>query len=238
MLILLRYCNALEAKARELERAIQCRREGTAPPPKEHDSQHESESRQSGITPYQVEPLQAPISYVGPASTASLLRTLLKGASDWHMRFKPETFDQTTKPLLQAASGRKNQQSSLLSFPTKIHQQNLDVASIVPPTTQKALLNHYLKVVQPQYPLLSPAQELAILEHENALRWASSASNHADNLITAAVLAISCLLVARDLDPSLSVVSIMCKDLFETVSSRQEGPPNSILCLQQKIVSL
>lgn len=85
---------------------------------------------------------------------------------------------------------------------------------LIPRSTQRAIIDHYLEAVAQEYPMLSPEQESALTTHENPLRWSSSA-NEKDNPCAAGamnvVLAVSGAMIARDLAvPHLSSIARRC----------------------------
>lgn len=103
-------------------------------------------------------------------------------------------------------------------FSLSIDHRKLDFSSWIPPSTQRSLIGHYLKVVQSQYPLLSPEQEANIIEQEIPLRYSRRKLDHIDRLVIIAVLSISSALVARDIDIKFSVVATFYKDLLQKVA--------------------
>lgn len=108
----------------------------------------------------------------------------------------------------------------LPSFSITHDQRKLELYSLVPPSTQRSIIEHYLKVVSPEYTLLSTEQESALVAYENPLRWSSSNGNNPDAFAISIVFAISTTLVTRDLDPHLSTISMRCVEDMHEVSQR------------------
>lgn len=95
----------------------------------------------------------------------------------------------------------------------------------MPRSTQRAIIEHYLKVVSPEYALLPAERESALLVHENPLKWSSANKDDADALALSIVFAVSSALITRDLDSSLSNLSMRCIEhvhkLSQTVTSAE-----------------
>jgi len=148
--------------------------------------------------------------FLGPGSSAHLVESILKGAakaSEVHssqisssLRVLDESF---TSSWSAPAHG---------AFQTVIINQKLEPWLSVPPSTQRALFEHYSKVIQHDYAVLSPEQAEAFFRHENPLRWCLTNSDHHEAFAMIAVFAISTSLVARDLNPELQLVSFACRD--------------------------
>ncbi|KEF57729.1 uncharacterized protein A1O9_05648 [Exophiala aquamarina CBS 119918] len=67
-----------------------------------------------------------------------------------------------------------------------------------------------MKVVSEEYPLLTRELQSVIGMHENPLRWSSANKDHPGAIALSIVFAISSTLITRDLDPTLSGISIRC----------------------------
>ncbi len=87
-----------------------------------------------------------------------------------------------------------------------------ELHALVPPSTQRAIIEHYLRVVAPQYTLLPVEQESALLTHENPLKWISANKGDAAAFTLSIVLAISTALITRDLDSSLASISLRSRE--------------------------
>lgn len=64
------------------------------------------------------------------------------------------------------------------SFATIADHRKMDLSSAIPPSIQRALIEHYTKVIQRDYPLLSREQESRLLGYENPLRWSMVNAHH------------------------------------------------------------
>lgn len=157
--------------------------------------------------------------YLGPGSSAGLLERLLKSTVHWHLANNV----QVPKRLLPDASshliGAQNFKT-LPSFPTTHDQRKLELHSLVPPSTQRAIIEHYIETVSPEYTLLSAERESELLGYDNPLRWSSSNKNDPGTFEISIVFAISTALVTRDLDPNLSNISTRCREDIYKVSQR------------------
>ncbi len=150
-----------------------------------------------------------PTAYLGPGNSARLLERLLKSTIYWHLannlplpkRLLPDESSQLTE--LQHAA-------TLSFFPVTMDQRRLELQSLVPPSTQRAIIEHYLRVVSVEYPLLTSEVTATLLVHENPLRWSSANKDNPGALALIIVFAISSTLIARDLDPTLSTISTRC----------------------------
>lgn len=163
------------------------------------------------------DPDHAHTMYLGPGSSARLIQHLLKSAVEWHLTHKSPEFEVTVKPLLSSFSSldalRPSKTLVILDY------KMIELSSIVTPSTQRALVEHYFNVVQAEYPLLSPDQEIFFLEKENPLRWCAANPSHTDSMPFIAVLAISSALFARDFDSKLTTISVACKEYFRVSST-------------------
>lgn len=204
------YLQALQEKTRDLEREIKSRREKEYAP--SHILDNEAQRPQQAELDYHLGTVattvegQSSTAYIGASSSARLLERLLKGAAQWHAIHKPQTSGYAISPLV-ALSASVEEISLPPTFPIVVDHRKLDFSSTIPPSTQRSLIGHYLKVVQSKYPLLSAEQEADFVEQENLLRWCMANPHHSEHLVVTAVIAISTALVARDLDSGLSGVA-------------------------------
>ncbi|KAK5053051.1 hypothetical protein LTR84_002025 [Exophiala bonariae] len=151
----------------------------------------------------------SPTAYLGPGSLPRLLERLLKNAIYWHLASNLPV----PKHMLQKEPSRSLDSQSLTSSPSfyvTMDQRKLELQSLVPPSTQRAVLDHYMKVVSVQYPLLTYELESAVMMHENPLRWSSANKDHPGSLALSIMFAISSTLITRDLDPTLSSIALRC----------------------------
>ncbi|KAH8690800.1 hypothetical protein BGW36DRAFT_411575 [Talaromyces proteolyticus] len=153
--------------------------------------------------------------FLGPATSARLLERVLKSMVKWHA----ENGMQISKRLVPddgpaQATGPQNFTSSGPSFPINNalnEQRKLEPHSIMPPSTQRSIIEHYLAIVSPEYPLLPLDQESTLLSHENPLKWSSTNGEEANALALTIVFAVSTALVSRDIDPNLTSISTRCR---------------------------
>jgi hypothetical protein len=126
--------------------------------------------------------------------------------------------------------------SSFLLPPEWRDYRNL---STMPLSTQRSLMEHYWKVIQSKYPLLSREQEILLLERENPIKWSMEHTNHPDSLALTAIFAISMALVARDLDSNfLSLAATARRSLELTAENIESSSSNSIEAEKQRITVL
>lgn len=151
----------------------------------------------------------SPTAYLGPGCLPRLLERLLKNAIYWHLaghRPIPKRLlrDETSQSLVPGLS------TNSPSFHIVTDQRKLELQSLVPPSTQRAIIDHYMKVVSVEYPLLPHEMQVIVMMHENPLRWSSANKDHHGSLALSVVFAISSTLITRDLDSSLSGISLRC----------------------------
>lgn len=170
-------------------------------------------------------PLPSSTAYLGPGSSARLLEHLLKATVHWHLS-NDVRIPERLLPDESAQLARLRDTKPLPSFSMTFDQRKHEIHTLVPPSTQRAIIEHYLKIVSPEYPLLTTAHESALLGYENPLRWSSAHKSDPKALALYIVLAVSTALITRDLDPSLFSLSIRCREdvqrLTERVSSTAE----------------
>lgn len=155
--------------------------------------------------------------YLGPGSSARLLEHLLKVAVQWHIASNvqlPEHLisDEPSQSAESLAFG------AMQSFTLLHDQRRQELHAVVPPSTQRALIDHYLTVVSPEYPLLPTEQDSTLLRHENPLRWSSSNKEDPNTLAFSIVFAISTALISRDLDSNLSSVELRFREDVQKIS--------------------
>lgn len=164
----------------------------------------------------------AQTSYLGPRTSASLVRNLLRSAINWHtarnIDLPPriaaiDTLNLSERPLV----------NNTAPFALNPDQRKAELYTIIPPSTQRALVEHYMKVVSDQYPILPAEVETELAALENPLKWASSNKVSRTAQASTIVLAISAALVTRDLDPSLSGIAVRLEQDLERMSEG-DGP--------------
>lgn len=165
--------------------------------------------------------------YLGPGSSARLLECTLKSLIQWHtahnLQIPKRVLPDEPSPLMGISGFR-----TLQSFPMAYDQRKIELHSLVPLSTQRAIIEYYSKTVSPEYTLISAEQELALLVYENPLKWSSSNKSHPDAFAISIVFAISTALVARDLDPNVSGISLRCLDDMYKVSQEFTSPADPI----------
>lgn len=159
----------------------------------------------------------SPTAYLGPGNLARFLERLLKNAIYWHLASNlpiPERLlrDESSK------SFEPQHLTTLPSFHVLLDQRKLELQSLVPPSTQRAIIEHYMKVVSDEYPLLTHELESVTVMHENPLRWSSANKDHPGAITLSIVFAISSTLITRDLDSTLSGISIRCINDVQKIS--------------------
>lgn len=157
--------------------------------------------------------------YLGPGSSAQLIERMMKSAVDWHLTHglqlpKQLTLNEASSLIQQQASQRSR------SFLLTSEQRKSELHSLVPPSTQRAIIEHYLNVVSPEYDLLSAEQESTFLTYKNPLKWSSSNKEDPGAFALLIVFAVSTALVSRDLDANLSLVAMRCREELEKMSLR------------------
>lgn len=163
--------------------------------------------------------------FVGSGSSARLMGSLMKQT----LRRLAQNRDSLPLPSVLGTVTEDIIQTPMLSL--SIDHRKLDFSSSIPPSTQRSLICHYLKVVQFQYPLLSPEQEANFIEQEIPLLYSRRKGEHIDQLAITAVLAISSALVARDIDFHFSGVALFYRELLrkiaeETISRESQTAPS------------
>lgn len=100
-----------------------------------------------------------------------------------------------------------------LSFPVTSDSRKIELYTLVPPSTQRGIIEHYIEVVATQFTLLSTEHESRLKSMENPLKWVGSNKNDPFTYTLLIVFAISTTLIARDIDPNLA--SIASRTRFE-----------------------
>jgi hypothetical protein len=171
------------------------------------------------------------MAYLGPGSAAGLLEALLKIMIQWHVSNGAELPKRLlSRGDLVLSIGGTDLQSTRSSFQLSIlnEQRRLELHAMMPLSTQRAVIEHYLATVSPQYTLFTSTQESRLLSHENALKWIVGNKDEPSALILRIVFAISTSLIARDLDPNMTSTSIRCRQdadkIPEEIASSTKDP--------------
>ena len=175
--------------------------------------------------------------YLGLGNSAWLLEHLLKIVIRWHVANNVQIPERL---LLDEPSQLTGNEAfkPLPSFTIMNDQRKLELQSLVPPSTQRAIIEQYLKTVSPEYALLSPEEESALLMHENPLKWSSSNGSITGAFAISIVFVISTALVVRDLDPNLSIISIRCAEEMQKLIQRSVSPRDPIEVTKQTCTAL
>jgi hypothetical protein len=95
---------------------------------------------------------------------------LLNALDERHLTNTPniEEVDSPYRQALESLSEFRGQiKNTTASSHIYIDPKSPDTPSAIHSSTQRALIEHYLKVVQPEYPLVSLGQEVKFLNEEN-----------------------------------------------------------------------
>ena len=216
------YLHSLRLKKQRLELEIQ--NEASKARPKPLQSREDGRQIQILEQGYHLKisevdslPYSSQTAYLGPGSSAHLLECLLKKTIDWHSanmmpvskRLLPDSSTQSVKA---------QQHNPVSSFVTTYDRRKVDLQSFVPPSTQRAIIEHYRKTVSPEYPILPHGVEMELLAHENPLRWSHSDKEGLAAFALSIIFAISSSLITRDLDPNLSSLQTRCVEEVHKIS--------------------
>ncbi|KAH8646260.1 hypothetical protein BX600DRAFT_158322, partial [Xylariales sp. PMI_506] len=141
--------------------------------------------------------------YLGPGSAACLLARIIKASLRLHLE-KDWPIPKRLLPNQTYRVEGLQELGSASSFVVLHDQRKEELYSILPPSTQRALIKHYINVVSPEYPFLPTGEETTLLTLENPVKKAIPSKNDRANYMINIVFAISAALVARDLEPRLS----------------------------------
>jgi hypothetical protein len=175
--------------------------------------------------------------HVGTGSTARLVQCFLVQATEWCMlqniplpRHPPHQ-----APLLDEISDPQAAQS----FNVNNDVRKTELHTILPPSTQRNIIEHYSRVVSEQYTILPADQLSRLLTHENPLKWAgSNKDDSATAMSLSIVLAISTALIARDLDPILVNVALRCRDDVEKLSVENDTAQDPLAQAKQSCTAM
>lgn len=224
------YLHSLRQKARRLELAIQSTTDsswGTLP-----DSRSDSEPAQEHGYHLHVNALDdlpepSCTAYLGPGNSARLSERILKSIVRWHSVHNiplPKCVLPDTISHMMNTLDSVTQQS----FPMVYDQRKIELHTLVPPSTQRAIIEHYLKTVSPEYELLFTERGSTYLTYENPLKWSSTNRNHPAGVEISIVFAISSALVSRDIDSSVSGISVYFREDLYSLSQRAVSPEDPI----------
>lgn len=158
------------------------------------------------------EELQQCSKFIGPNKSGGILRNLLRmlqhvaEASGHDFTLDPNQIEDLIEPRPQVSL-------AITADPRKI-----DLHSIVPPSTQRTIVEHYLSIVHPEFQLLGRKHEAELAACENPLKTHGLKKNDAIGLSLMVVFAISTTLLARDMDANLASVAFRCRAELQTYS--------------------
>lgn len=167
--------------------------------------------------------LSSETAYIGPGSSARLLNRLATSMISWHLS-NELTIPERLLPVETSPSIDAQQPS----FPIVQDQRRFELQSLVTPATQRTIIEHYVKIISPEYTLLPAERDTATLVHENPLRWGNSNKTHPDALALSIVFAVSTTLITRDLDSNLSSMSMRCQEDVQRI-------PQAVVSLEDSI---
>ncbi|KAK4940315.1 hypothetical protein LTR10_019531 [Elasticomyces elasticus] len=174
--------------------------------------------------------------YLGAGNSARFLDRLLKTAVQWHIA--------RGIPIPRCLLPDEMSFSSVVprtttpSFMTTYDQRRLELYSYVPPSTQRAMIEHYLNTVSLEYPLLSGEQDSSLLVHENPLRWSSSNKENPMASALSIVFAVASSLITRDLDSQMSAISLRCIDEVQRISEGRVSTGDALTTTGLKFTAL
>jgi hypothetical protein len=149
-------------------------------------------------------------SFIGAGSSARLLERLSKQC----VKFLKANNSEGSICSLTALSLPAETTTQRPAFPLSIDHRKIDFSTSIPPSTQRSLVGHYLKLIQPKFPLLSAEQRSNFIEQEIPLRCSTRLAAHSDRLAMVGIFAISTSLISRDSDSSLSEVAVFYRKLL------------------------
>ncbi|KAJ4581252.1 hypothetical protein HRR81_000293 [Exophiala dermatitidis] len=159
-------------------------------------------------------PSCSPAIYLGPGNAASSVKLLLTDMTTWHIA-NGSSLPKRSIPNDYSTLSSFQQLERIPSFPVTNNTRKAELHSLLRPSTQRAVIEHYLKVVAPEYTLLPVERELGLLVHENPLKWTSSHRNDPAAISLNIVFAIATGLVARDLGFRLANVFTRSKEIVQ-----------------------
>ncbi|KIW98492.1 uncharacterized protein Z519_00153 [Cladophialophora bantiana CBS 173.52] len=163
-------------------------------------------------------PTPSDTAYLGPGSSARLVQRFLTTTTNWHITNNIQIPRHLLPNGQSHLTGLQALRVVVPSFPINNDLRKVELHSLVPPSTQRVIIEHYLKIVAPEYSLLPVEQETVLLTHENPLKWISSNKNHPAASSLTIVFAISTALITRDLDANLANVSLRSKEDIQKLS--------------------
>lgn len=159
--------------------------------------------------------------YLGPGSSARLMEHILKSTVQWHIANNVPIPERLLPNESSSQKRGLHDSKPPPSFSMTFDQKKYDLHTLVPPSTQRAIIEHYMKTISPEYTLLSSEHETALLSYENPLRWSNAHKSDPSALALTIVMAVSSALITRDLDSSLKSLSMRCREDVQKLTERE-----------------
>ena len=150
--------------------------------------------------------------YLGPRTSVKLVQHLLT-----NMTYNAQLSGHLLPNELFHLAGVQDSRPPPLFIVTS-DQRKIELHILVPPSTQRAIIENYLKIVAPEFTLLSTEHEQGLLTHENPLKWISSNKDDPAAYTMTMVFAISAALITRDTDSNLADVALRSRDEVQKFS--------------------
>lgn len=177
-------------------------------------------------------PTSTRIVFLGPQSSFQLCRHFLTDAIGFHI---PKSASIPGQLLLDVQLHFRELDSYSLppSFPITSDLRKVELYALVPPSTQRAVIDYYIKVVAPQYTLFSLDEASPLFAHENALKWFSSNKTDPTAYTLIIVFAIAAALICRDLDSNLANIALQSREELQRLCTENvvhEAPETTRTC--------
>ncbi|EXJ92791.1 hypothetical protein A1O3_01344 [Capronia epimyces CBS 606.96] len=221
------YLYSLQQEKQRLEREIQHATDNSHTPTDDfevgaHSQQALEQDYHLNITHQDVLLSPSRTVYLGPGSMARLLERVLKRMVHWCLENNVPMPDRLL-PDQSSWSIQAEHSTTVKSFVITHDPRKLELQSLVPASTQRALIDHYFKTVSSEYTFLPSELEPPLLVHENPLRWYSANKDEPGGFAMSIVFAISSTLVTRDVDSNLSIISTRCLEEVRMVAQRTQS---------------
>ncbi|KIW79388.1 hypothetical protein Z517_06000 [Fonsecaea pedrosoi CBS 271.37] len=157
------------------------------------------------------------IAYLGPGTSARLIQSFLKSTGRGQMTDNLH-LGRHLFPNSPFHSTNLDEPRSMTSFLTNIDLRKVELHSLVPPSTQRAIIENYFRTVATEYALLPIEHESDLSTYENPLKWAGSNKDDPMACSLTIIFAISSALITRDVDPILSNISSRFREDVEKLA--------------------
>ncbi|KAH0840803.1 hypothetical protein FOPE_05806 [Fonsecaea pedrosoi] len=162
-------------------------------------------------------PTPTRIAYLGPGTSARLMQSFLKSTGRGQMSNNLH-LGRHLFPNSPFHSTNLDEPRSMTSFLTNIDLRKVELHSLVPPSTQRAIIENYFRTVATEYALLPIEHESDLSTYENPLKWAGSNKDDPVACSLTIIFAISSALITRDVDPILSNISSRFREDVEKLA--------------------